>query len=355
MNRFWIFLILILVSVPADAQRMHRWVDESGQVHFSQTPPPDQRSQQSETSEMRRGGTSDMRCCQDVRSFSSRVSRALYQGMSILEIHAMFPANSYPHVVEVTNFVSERVRMEINSNTISGMAFDACMNATLQACRVAPARTATGAPSARAPGGESQGSGIALGEGLFLTNFHVIDNCRSIRIGKDAVPAEHVASDPGLDLALLRSNMPTLYRAVIRNRTGVDLGENLVVAGYPLGQILGSLNVTTGTVSAQSGPAGSTQLFQITAPVQPGNSGGPVVDDKGLLMGVVVSRMSDDYAYQHSGALPQNINFAIQPDRVRAFLDRHDVRYESSSANATVSTQGIAAQAQHYTVPISCR
>ncbi len=71
------------------------------------------------------------------------------------------------------------------------------------------------------------------------------------------------------------------------------------------------LNVTTGVVSALAGPGNNRRLIQITAPIQPGNSGGPVLDQSGHVVGVVVARLDALKLVQRTGRLPQNVNFAI--------------------------------------------
>ena len=88
--------------------------------------------------------------------------------------------------------------------------------------------------------------------------------------------------------------------------------------------------------------------------MQPGSSGGPVLDENGQLLGVVVSRMSDAYAMRTSGSVPQNVNFAIKPDVVRGFLDDHGVAYQTAYTDAPASTREIADQARSHTQRIVC-
>lgn len=108
-------------------------------------------------------------------------------------------------------------------------------------------------------------------------------------------------------------------------------------------------------VGAQAGPAGFSQLFPFTAAVQPGYSGGPIPDDKGLLTRVVVSRIRDSHASRCSGAIPRSIDFAIQPDRVRSFVDRHGAKYHFSSSATAETNQGIATRVRITRFPSSAR
>ncbi len=102
------------------------------------------------------------------------------------------------------------------------------------------------------------------------------------------------------------------------------------------------------------GPGNDRRLIQITAPVQPGNSGGPVLDASGHVVGVVVSRLDAIKLAQRTGRLPQNVNFAISGTAARTFLDAHKIRYRVSSSTSTVPAVDIAARARGFTVSVEC-
>ncbi len=103
------------------------------------------------------------------------------------------------------------------------------------------------------------------------------------------------------------------------------------------------------------GPGNDRRLIQITAPVQPGNSGGPVLDSSGNIVGVVVGRLNALKLAQQTGRLPQNVNFAISGATARAFLDAHEIRYKVARSTATLSSVDIAALARGFTVSVECR
>jgi len=166
------------------------------------------------------------------------------------------------------------------------------------------------------------GSGFFVSaDGHLLTNAHVVDGCTAIEV-IDHGPAVVLLVDTEDDLALLRVSDRRGPHAVFQTDPP-RLGADVVVLGYPLLPLLsGSLNVTTGVVSGQSGVGGDPRHFQFTAPLQPGNSGGPVIDENGRVLGVATYRIDDEIAFRQSGSLPQNLNFAIRNAVVLPFLAR---------------------------------
>jgi hypothetical protein len=128
-----------------------------------------------------------------------------------------------------------------------------------------------------------------------------------------------------------------------------------MVAGFPLSNLLSSdLNVTTGTVSALAGLGNNRHQIQITAEVQPGNSGGPVLDQYGHVVGVVVARLDAIKLARRTGRLPQNVNFAISEGTARAFLDANNVPYEVEPSISVMPPADIAAKAREFTVRVEC-
>jgi len=154
------------------------------------------------------------------------------------------------------------------------------------------------------------------------------------------------------DLALLSATLPGPNAVLRAQRAAV--GEPVAVAGYPLRGLLSGFNMTTGTLSSLSGIGGDTRLVQITAPVQPGNSGGPLLDSSGNLMGVVVSKLDAIKAAKITGDIPQNVNFAINANVLRSFLDANSVEYENAKSDKALPTTSIAERAKGLTVLVEC-
>jgi FOG: TPR repeat, SEL1 subfamily len=204
----------------------------------------------------------------------------------------------------------------------------------------------------------SSGTGFVISrEGDVLTNQHVVDGCRSVVVtgGSPETNVAVVAGDAANDLSLLRLKSP---RASVLNFSESErprLGQEVIVIGYPLQGILtSSVSLTTGVLSALAGPGGDTRLLQITAPVQPGNSGGPLLDSSGNVVGVVSSTVDALGVAAATGTIPQNINFAIRASTIRTFLDLHGVKYLTAPSAARRETSSIADQATKAVISIEC-
>jgi serine protease Do len=113
-------------------------------------------------------------------------------------------------------------------------------------------------------------------------------------------------------------------------------------------------NVATGNITALAGIADDSRFFQISAPVQPGNSGGPLLDRNGAVVGVVVAKLNALRIAAATGDIPQNINFAIKGSVVASFLDAQRVSYAESSNAGALSTPDIAERAKMFTVHVTC-
>ena len=134
------------------------------------------------------------------------------------------------------------------------------------------------------------------------------------------------------------------------------LGQSVIVLGYPLqGLLASSVNVTTGAVSALAGPGDDTRLIQISAPVQPGNSGGPLLDQTGAVIGVVSSKLDALKTQELVGDVPENVNFAIRDAVIRSFLDVHGIEYATAPSGKALDTVAITERGEKAVVRIECR
>jgi len=201
----------------------------------------------------------------------------------------------------------------------------------------------------------SSGSGFYVAsDGYLVTNQHVVDNCTRLARG-DGTPLELVAADEKNDLALLKGP-PVADAARLRVAPDAMQGEPVLTYGYPLQGVLSSSGqLGAGMVSALAGLRDHPGHLQIDVPVQPGNSGGPLLDRRGLVVGVVVAKLNALRVAQMTGDIPQNINFAVKLAPLKALLDANGVRYDGGSAHDTpLENQEIALRARSFTTPVFC-
>jgi hypothetical protein len=201
----------------------------------------------------------------------------------------------------------------------------------------------------------SSGSGFFVtAEGHLVTNAHVVEGCQRVRSSHGG-RINKVSIDERLDLALyIASEKPKAF-ARLRHGRGPRAGEPVVAVGFPLSGLLSSDPiVTTGIISAVSGLNNDRKTMQITAPVQPGNSGGPLLGENGSVVGVVVSKLNALKMAEKIGDIPQNVNFALGLWTLHAFLDTNGVPYTSDDSSTAKSPADIAAEAARYTVLLEC-
>ena len=113
--------------------------------------------------------------------------------------------------------------------------------------------------------------------------------------------------------------------------------------------------VTTGVISALAGPGNDTRLLQITAPVQPGNSGGPVLDEAGQIVGLVMAKLNALKVAARIGDIPQNVNFALKASVLSSFLETHRISTQASRTQQRLSGPEITARGRTFTVFVECR
>lgn len=165
--------------------------------------------------------------------------------------------------------------------------------------------------------------------------------------------AKLLAKDTANDLALLKISFKPKSIAALRST--VRLGENVEAFGYPLSEILAtSGNFTTGNITALAGLGDDSRFFQISAPVQPGNSGGPLLDENGNLIGVVSSKLNFLSEIRDAGDIPQNVNFAIKASVLATFLQDNGVNFQSGNASEPMKPADLADRAKSLSAFIEC-
>jgi V8-like Glu-specific endopeptidase len=278
------------------------------------------------------------------------------------------------HGLGILTYVDGRVT---KGRWVSGKLFDADNNLPKAIAKK---------PLVPSPGsgisGSASGSGFFVSKlGHVVTNQHVVAECKSVTVGDSAkkqVPAEIVGADKRNDLALLKISSTTMASAdtkslirklgiTIASRSiplssggllrseDVELGERVLVSGYPYGEIFSdTIKVTGGMVSAIRGMGDDSGQFQIDAAVQPGNSGGPIYDGNGNIVGVVVSQLNKLKVAKVIGSLPENVNFGIKASTVRQFLTSAGLPTKWSNQSELVSSKNLAKIARNQTLMVVC-
>ena len=205
-----------------------------------------------------------------------------------------------------------------------------------------------------------QGTGTAFlvgNAGQAITNFHVIDGCREVKAeGRDGA-IKVVTSDTINDLALLQMPVATNPAAnIVSDPTKLRQGEDIVVFGFPLNSVLSSGgNLTPGVVSALTGLGNNSNQIQITAPIQPGSSGSPVLNKTGEVVGVVSMKLSDSKMAKATGQVGQTVNFAVNGQTLKTFLDAHKIKYSTGGYfSREKSTADLADEARKWTLVVEC-
>ena len=202
----------------------------------------------------------------------------------------------------------------------------------------------------------SSGTGFFVTQmGHILTNHHVIDGCQNVqvRVNGDDHKVTVIAVDTINDLALLQSDINPSSVFPISRETPYLL-QDVYVAGYPFGnEISSSVKVTAGIVSSLTGIGDNVSNIQIDAALQPGNSGGPIIDEYGNAIGVAVAKLDHTAIAHLFDAVPENVNFGIRSSIAGSLLDLNDVSSLETETTA-LSQQQLGQRITEGTVYLSC-
>ena len=190
----------------------------------------------------------------------------------------------------------------------------------------------------------SSGSGFFLSEdGYIATNYHVVENANAIEVSIvrngewEHYPAKVILSDKQNDLSIIKiddNNFMRLAPIPYNFQTGIkDTGSEVFTLGYPIADIMGDeVKFTDGKISSKTGIQGDVTVYQISVPIQPGNSGGPLFDTLGNLVGITSSGLNRDYFKS------ENVNYAIKSSYLKALVDAlpHPLHLQDKANIATL-------------------
>lgn len=196
---------------------------------------------------------------------------------------------------------------------------------------------------------ESSGTAFFIAPDILVTNAHVVTDDEYIVFIKDGIEekAELLFKNTQNDLAFLRTRTfdTPYFRLAKQSEYGIT--HPIYVLGYPLSDILGNeIRVTNGIINSLSGIGGDSNNLQISAQIQPGNSGGPVVDNSFDVVGVASSKLSDSFMVSTKKTIAQNVNFAIKSNIVTLFgedfISANNTNYVDSMNDAIKATVKIS-------------
>jgi S1-C subfamily serine protease len=172
------------------------------------------------------------------------------------------------------------------------------------------------------------GTGFPINDdGVILTSYHVVKGAKTIDVqfqDGTVCPAKVLKQSPNIDIAILKIDKPTPDYLVMDSQPEIGVGDRVFTIGFPVEYLLGQEpKFTDGAISALSGIKGEATFLQITVPIHPGNSGGPLLSEDGKAVGVIASTIAFQPFMEYTKAMPQNINYAVSGSFVAPLLSSY--------------------------------
>lgn len=204
------------------------------------------------------------------------------------------------------------------------------------------------------------GSGWYVNEAVIVTCRHLIENCTEIWMETQdgsRIALEILAEDTNNDIAILKAKIP------ISNHTSLPISSKLgtiaskvFTVGYPLPDIMGSeKKYNDGTISSLSGIGNDNRFYQISIPIQPGNSGGAVVSEEGLVIGLAAAALDAEKVFKMTGSIPQNVNYAIKSRYITALLQDNGIPYDETPPKSGTDMKTIVDQVSRATILLKAK
>ena len=338
-----LLVMFAMMLTPASAA-IYKWVDDDGNVHFSQTPPPAKEG--NKASKVKLHGVKDdeedfelppdvlAEYCDNVKDLALKVANKMRKGASAnTALTGSHATEGDVLAKQIIGYVYGFKKSDATPHQIGGLVHKQCMNGayTAHVENYLKRKYPDGLPegvgkrSTTAEKGGKSGTAWPVSRGFVITNNHVVsgsDTLTLIRGDGTRIKARVAGRDRENDLALLTVDDPqTLPPPLPLQTEPASLGAEVFTIGYPHLDLMGRApKVTEGIVSSQTGIRDDDRYYQISVPVQAGNSGGPLIDMNGRVIGVVTGKLNALAIFQRSGNLPENVNYAIKSKLITDLL-----------------------------------
>jgi len=345
----------LFITTTADAQ-IYKWVDADGKTHYSQSPPPKKANVETkQLSPAARQATRTKKVasnevnseyCSAIKKFAINVSKAMRRGAPASSVNsATLDANEElkralgtrePIIKQIVSFVYGFKHTRMSSFKIGDLAHGQCLNGAYGRGTAEHKHT-----------GRSAGTGWAIEGNYIVTNHHVVTDSKDITLifsNGQSTSATVELKDEYNDIAVLKVANPSLLPPPIALSKGQSgLGVEVFTIGFPHPDLMGSKpKLTTGHVSATSGMRDDPRMYQISVPLQSGNSGGPLLNLHGEAIGIVTAKLNATKIYEATGDLTQNVNYAIKVEFLHRLLNnspRATRRYREASSLSNLATE----------------
>ena len=344
MNRFtrfsylsgYLFSFVIFIYSANSIAQIYKWQDEQGKTHYTQTPPPknintvkklDIKNSQSNLSGSQAG---DTKYCQSLRKYSVDVAKAMKRGVPSANVRNNIDAlddklkealgTNESVLTQVLYYIYGFKKIELSANEIANLVYKQCRSGNYGGSQAKNAQQENNHDT-------SSGTGWPIAQGYVVTNYHVVEERKNISIhtvSGNILKASLFKADKKNDIALLKVHTPDkLPLALPLSSEEEKLGAKVFTIGYPHPDLMGSKpKLTSGTISSLWGIRDDPRTYQISVPVQAGNSGGPLINMQGQVTGIVTSKLSAVKIFDWTGDLPQNVNYALKTHYLNELLSQ---------------------------------
>ncbi len=170
------------------------------------------------------------------------------------------------------------------------------------------------------------GTGFAISPQYVVTALHVVKNASSIELkfgNLDWIAGTIVAQTDALDIAIIRVPVQLSHYLPLTTKEETGAGDQVFTMGYPAIALLGDeIKYSAGVINSMSGLAGDSSLMQVSVPIQPGNSGSPLLNNNGEVIGMFTTTAALPAFVRSTGSIPQNVNWAVKAEYISLIANK---------------------------------